>query len=116
MTQIWQQVELIAYLINLGTLVTFFFFVFKSLSFENLVVSISKLENGSVIWHQFFLFVDMTLRPFIKNDFLNEDVAFKNLLDVNSLLNQFCEIVLEQITCDVIVLVLHDVVYHAIYT
>ena len=88
----------------------------KLFVFEDISIGISKLENGTIIRHQELLSVGVTLSPFIEDDLLHENVALKDRLDRNILVDQLRKIILEQVGRDVVVLVLHDMLDHAIHS
>jgi hypothetical protein len=64
---------------------------------ENLGIRISKLKDRTIVWHQAFLFVNMALCPFIKDNFFDENLALKNRFDRNVLVDQLGEIILKQV-------------------
>lgn len=117
LTQVWQQVNLVANLVNFWALSIFKIgILWESLVFKDIIVSFSKHKDASIVWHQTFLLIDMTLSPLIKNDFLNEYVTFKNRLDRNIFVHQLCQIILQQVWCYIIILILHYMFDHTIYS
>jgi len=83
---------------------------------KNIIISCSELEDRSIVWHQTLISIGMTLRPFIKNNFLNENITFKYRFDRDILVDKLCKVVLEQIRRNVVILIFYDMFDHAIYT
>jgi len=83
---------------------------------KNIIISCSELEDRSVIWHQTLISIGMTLGPFIKNNFLNENITFKYRFDRDIFVDKLCKVVLEQIRRNVVILIFYDMFDHAIYT
>lgn len=64
---------------------------------KDIVIGVSKLEDRPIIRHQELISVGMALSPFIKDYFLHKNVAFKDGLDWNFLMDQLSKVILEQI-------------------